>query len=123
MAKRETAHRAGKPSEIPKVDLNSADVLADRLVVLKEHFPEVFTEGKVDFDRLKNALGASLDTNGERYGLSWAGKTDCFREIQTPTSATLVPVRDQSVEFERSVWLYSDMNEAPVRLYAYRYVM
>jgi len=36
--------------------LTSADVTAERLEKLKELFPEAFTEGKVDFERLSKVL-------------------------------------------------------------------
>ena len=67
---------------------------------LHKNFPSIFSEGRVDYERLKRALGEELDDHKERYGLSWAGKRNCFRAIQTPTTATLKPARDQSVNFD-----------------------
>ena len=63
--------------------------------------PEAFTEGRLDVVALKRALGeASVVEGGERYALSWAGKSDAYRVLQTPTTATLRPRRDQSVNFD-----------------------
>ena len=59
-----------------KLPLTSQDVLTDRISVLSELFPEVFVEGKVDFEQLKLALGEYVDEGRERYGLSWAGKSE-----------------------------------------------
>lgn len=34
--------------------------------------------------------------------LNWAGKSDAFRILQQPSSSTLVPVREESVDFDNS---------------------
>ncbi|MHC4573442.1 MAG: site-specific DNA-methyltransferase [Planctomycetota bacterium] len=81
---------------------NSLSPQKELLPFLKSHFPEVFSEGKVDPAKLKKTLGEDLAENGERYGLSWAGKTDCFRHIQETTTATLKPCRKESVDFDKT---------------------
>jgi adenine-specific DNA-methyltransferase len=82
-------------------DLRSHTISEDKLQELLRLFPEVQSEGgKVDFNRLKLALGESVDAGKERYGLSWPGKADCFRAIQTPSRGTLLPVPDQSVNWD-----------------------
>jgi adenine-specific DNA-methyltransferase len=64
-------------------------------------FPEARTEGgTIDFDRLKLALGQSVDVGKERYGMNWPGKADCFRTIQTPSLGTLRPCPEESVNFD-----------------------
>jgi adenine-specific DNA-methyltransferase len=70
--------------------------------LLKTQFPQIFAEGKVNPDKLKQALGEDLDSNNERYGLSWAGKNDCFRVLQETTTATLKPVKKESVDFDKT---------------------
>ena len=67
---------------------------------LRELFPEVFAEGKVDFEKLKQALGEFTDDSPERYGLSWAGKSEAKRAFQSLSSGTLAPMREQSVNFD-----------------------
>ncbi len=39
----------------------SADIVADNLERLKTLFPEAFTEGKVDFEVLRQILGGAMD--------------------------------------------------------------
>ncbi len=86
---------------VDKMDLRSADIADEKKAQLKQLFPEVFNEGgKIDFDRLKLTLGASVDVGKERYGMNWAGKADCFKTIQEPSVATLIPSRDESVNFD-----------------------
>ena len=44
--------------------------------------PEIFCEGKIDWEKLKATLGADIDFSNERYALNWAGKSDTFRLLQ-----------------------------------------
>lgn len=68
---------------------------------LAELFPEAFSEGRLDIEALKRTLGEEFTVSGgERYRLEWAGKSDAYRVLQTPTTATLRPQRDQSVNFD-----------------------
>jgi adenine-specific DNA-methyltransferase len=84
-----------------KFDLRSHDVTADKQAALRAAFPEVFTEGgSIDFDRLKAALGETVDAGKERYGMNWPGKADCFKTIQQPSMATLVPAKTESVAWD-----------------------
>jgi adenine-specific DNA-methyltransferase len=78
----------------------SLDIKNDRLSRLKEIFPEVFTEEKVDWEKLKATLGEDIVFENERYLLNWAGKSDAFRVLQEPTTATLVPSKKESVNFD-----------------------
>ena len=72
----------------------------ERLDVLKRLMPEIFDEGKIDFEKLKATLGENITFSNERYVLNWAGKSDAFRVMQCPSSATLVPCKEESVDFD-----------------------
>jgi len=82
--------------------LTSTDVSVERIERLRALFPEAFAEGKIDLDRLKDALGEEIDERRERYGLSWAGKADAIRAIQVPSVGTLIPCPEESVDFDTS---------------------
>lgn len=84
------------------LDGKSLDICTDKLERLKEVFPEIFTEGKLDWERLRETLGEATASGNERYVLNWAGKADAFRAIQTPSTATLTPDRAESVNFDSS---------------------
>jgi len=94
--------------EIKKQELTSMDIKEAQLQKLKELFPEAFSEGlKVDWDKLRLSLGDdSVDTGKERYGMNWPGKADCFKTIQQPSIATLVPARDESIDFDTTQNLF-----------------
>jgi len=88
-------------TEPEKLDLRSHDVAGDRMAELLQLFPEIRTEGgKVDFDRLKLALGETVDVGKERYGINWPGKAECFKTIQAPSLGTLRPCPEESVNFD-----------------------
>lgn len=82
-----------------KLDGKSSNSQEELLELLRKKFPEVFTEGRIDSQKLKQTLGDTVDLGDERYGMTWAGKSNCFRAIQTATTATLKPLRNESVDF------------------------
>jgi len=66
---------------------------------LAQLFPEVVTEGKIDWQKLQATLGEAVDLD-ERYGLGWKGKSDVFATIQEKTVQTLHPDRANSVNWD-----------------------
>lgn len=66
---------------------------------LAQLFPEVVAEGKIDWQKLQATLGEAVDL-GERYGLSWKGKSDVFTTIQEKTVQTLHLDRANSVDWD-----------------------
>jgi adenine-specific DNA-methyltransferase len=88
-------------AEPEKLDLRSHNIAEDKKAELLQLFPEIRTEGgKIDFDKLKLALGEMVDVGRERYGMNWPGKADCFKTLQQPSLGTLLPRREESVNFD-----------------------
>ncbi len=88
-------------NEPEKLDLRSHDIAEDKKHELLRLFPEIRTEGgKIDFERLKQALGEAVDVGKERYGMNWPGKADCFKTIQALSLGTLRPCREEGVNFD-----------------------
>ncbi len=75
------------------------NITNDQLAKLRQLFPEVFTEDRIDWARLKATLGDAVDL-GERYGLGWKGKSDVFAKIQEKTVETLHTDRANSVDWD-----------------------
>jgi len=73
-----------------------------KLQQLKEILPEAFAEGKVDWEKLKATLGEDINFANERYVLNWAGKSEAFKVLQAPTTKTLVPDKEESVNFDET---------------------
>ena len=76
---------------IEKMNLESEDLVEDRLAQFKEMLPEAFSESGIDFDKLRLLLGDEVDEGQERYAFTWPGKADAIRQSQTPSTATLRP--------------------------------
>jgi adenine-specific DNA-methyltransferase len=84
----------------------SLDVANLKMEQLRQLFPEIFTEGKIDIKRLTATLGENVATGRESYELSWAGKADARAEIQKRTTATLRPDTANSVNWDATQNLY-----------------
>ena len=88
-------------TEPERFDLRSDDTAKAKRALLLHLFPEARTTGgKIDLDRLGRSIGQTIDVARERYGLTWPGKADCFRTIQTPSLGTLRPSPDESLDFQ-----------------------
>jgi adenine-specific DNA-methyltransferase len=80
----------------------SLSPLTEKLKLLQQIIPEAFTEDKIDWEKLRITLGEDINFAKERYVLNWAGKSDAFRLMQQPTTKTLMPVHEESVNFENT---------------------
>jgi adenine-specific DNA-methyltransferase len=73
---------------------------------LKQLFPNVFAEGKIDFEALKSELGEFTETDNERYQFTWNGKEQAKRIATTPTLGTLRPAPEESVNWDTTENMY-----------------
>jgi len=81
------------------MDGKSFDIEKSNLELLKSLMPDVFSEDKIDFERLKISLGEEAIVQNEHYELSWAGKVDSRKEVQKQTTATLNTDFENSIDF------------------------
>jgi adenine-specific DNA-methyltransferase len=81
-------------------ETKSPDIVAGNIEQLKTLFPEAFTEGKVDFDVLRQLLGGAVDEQDEKYGLNWHGKRRARQLALTPSTGTLRPCPLDSVDWD-----------------------
>jgi adenine-specific DNA-methyltransferase len=105
--------------ELDRIDETSPDMKAELLARLKSVVPEAFSDGQLDLDRLAELAGDAVATGAERYGLTWPGKREAIAMLQAPSRATLVPERDQSVNFDdaRHVFIEGENLEVLKLLY------
>lgn len=89
-------------AKIERVSRESLNLVQERYQRLKELFPEIFTEGKIDFTKLRTALGDLVDDRPERYLFTWAGKTEAIKSLQTSSWATLIPCPEESIDFDKA---------------------
>ena len=78
----------------------SADLIAENIERLKEMFPEAFSEGRLDYEVLKQLLGGAVDEREEKYGLNWHGKRKARQLALTPSTGTLRPCPEESVDWD-----------------------
>ncbi|HDS1129249.1 MULTISPECIES: site-specific DNA-methyltransferase [Stenotrophomonas] len=86
-------------------EAQSADLVAGNIEQLKALFPELLTEGKdgvaVNVDVLKALVGDATVTDAdEKYGLNWHGKRRARQLALTPSTGTLRPCPQDSVDWD-----------------------
>jgi adenine-specific DNA-methyltransferase len=103
----------------PPVAATSAPLTPERLSALRDLVPEAFGEAGIDWDKLKAALGETVDDRPDRYRFEWAGKRDAIALLQRPSTATLVPVAEESINFDttRHVFIEGENLEVLKLLY------
>lgn len=89
-----------------KLDGKSMDIVKANIEALKQLFPEVVTEGKIDFEKLKLILGEEIETRNEKYEFTWHGKTQAMKLAQTPSTGTLRPDKASSKNWDTTENLY-----------------
>ncbi len=89
-----------------KLNGKSKDIVKDNIEKLKNIFPEIVTEDKIDFDSLKETLGDYVDDVEERYSFTWNGKSQARRIAQTPSTGTLKPRKEESVNWNETKNLF-----------------
>lgn len=93
--------------EIHKLDMKSKDIVEDNISKISELFPECISEGKIDFDMLKQELSKDIIESGkEKYQLTWVGKKESLVNANTPCNKTLRPVKEKSVDFDNTKNIY-----------------
>ncbi|CAK3803598.1 adenine-specific DNA-methyltransferase [Vibrio crassostreae] len=98
-------------SEMEKItgsspEAKSLDITNQNIEQLKQLFPDVFSEGKIDFEALRAVLGEEIDDSEERYNFTWNGKTKARQIAQTPSTGTLRPCKDESVNWDTTENLF-----------------
>jgi adenine-specific DNA-methyltransferase len=94
-----------------KLDMQSPNWANLNSQFIAERFPNCVTESadgiKIDFDLLKQELSTDLiEGNKERYRLEWPGKKEAIVTANLPTTKTLRPIREDSVDFDNTENVY-----------------
>ncbi|MFV0248913.1 MAG: site-specific DNA-methyltransferase, partial [Tenacibaculum sp.] len=84
----------------------STDMVLNNIQQLQQLFPEVFKEGKIDWQELRATLGEHIDTENERFSFTWNGKSNARKEAQKPSTGTLRPAPEESVDWDTTQNLY-----------------
>lgn len=92
--------------KITSLDGKTPDIAEENIQKLKQIFPDVFTEDKVDFEKLQQVLGDYVEDSTERYNFTWNGKGRALRLSQTPSLGTLRPCKGESKDWDTTQNLY-----------------
>ena len=92
--------------DIARVSGQSLDIEEVEREKLKSVFPQCFSEGKLDIDKLLNLCGEYIDEDFEKYKFEWKGKAECYRIAGKRSTGTLRPCPDESVNFDTTKNMY-----------------
>lgn len=101
--------------QINRLDMKSKDIVENNISKISELFPNCISEGKIDFDMLKQELSKDIIEAGkEKYQLTWVGKKEAIVNANTPCKKTLRPVKEKSVDFDntKNIYIEGDNLEA-----------
>lgn len=82
------------------VPSTTPDFITDAATKLADLFPEIVADGKINLDTLKTIISADVEEGRERFGLTWPGKAQAIHTAQTPTTATLTPDKENSLNWD-----------------------
>ena len=88
------------------LDGKTKDIVQDNIEQLKQLFPEIITEDKIDFDKLREILGEEIDDSNERYDFTWKGKHEATKIALNSSEGTLRPDENSSKNWKKTKNLY-----------------
>lgn len=88
------------------LDGKTKDIVQDNIEQLKQLFPEIITEDKIDFDKLREILGEEIDDSNEKYDFTWKGKHEATKIALNPSEGTLRPDKEGSKNWDTTENLY-----------------
>ena len=96
--------------------MKTADMASENFEKLKALFPNCVTESldkdgnpvrAIDKDLLMQEINSEVvEGQKERYQFNWPGKRDAIRKANAPTTMTLRPCKEESVDFDNTQNLY-----------------
>ena len=86
--------------------MQSADILKQNIEKLAKIFPSCVSEGKVNFEALKQLFSDKIIDGDESYNFTWVGKKAAVIEAHTPIRKTLRPCVEESVNWDKTENLY-----------------
>ncbi len=99
-----------------KLNMHTTNIVDENIKRIGELFPNCLTErlnveGKpevaIDFDQLRQELSKDIvEGPEERYQFTWPDKRNAIRLANAPTTDTLRPCREESVDFDNTQNLY-----------------
>jgi adenine-specific DNA-methyltransferase len=92
--------------EFKNKESKSLDVISHNIELIKNIFPQIVTEDKINFKVLQEILGVEVEDGEEFYRFTWFGKTNARREAHKPSTGTLRPAPEESFNWDSTQNLY-----------------
>ena len=94
-----------------KLDGTSMNLVQENIKKLKEIFPEIFMEGRINFELLRQICRGGggvqdLENSKERYSLTWNGKSEARQIAQEVSTGTLRPAKEESKNWDSTENIY-----------------
>lgn len=80
----------------------------EKVEELKNIFPEIFEDGKLNIEKFKNILFDTKDEKTEHYSFNWNGKQDCYKIIKQKSNHTLKVDDDKNIPDGNNVFIEGD---------------
>ena len=96
------------------LDGQSMDLVKENVEKLKELFPSIVKEDKIDFEELELLLGENINRNKEQYSFTWNGKTEATKLAQKRSTGTLRPCKEESKDWDTTQNLYIEEDNLEV---------
>ena len=96
------------------IEKESKNIKQEKINALKKIIPECFSEGALNIEKFKTVFDEKIDHDDEQYNFTWKGKKSSIINRQTRSKGTLIPNRDESINFDRTgnLFIESDNLEA-----------
>lgn len=105
---------------LERIDNDTPDMRDELLNRLKAVVPEAFSDGMLDLKGLQSLLGDKVEDGPERFTFTWAGKRGAMAMLQAPSSATLTPDPDSSINFDDAQHVFIEGENLEVLKVLYR---
>lgn len=89
-----------------KLEGTTMNIHQENIKKLKQIFPEIVIENKIDFEALQELLGEEIEKSQERYSFNWHGKSNARRIAQEQSTGTLLPSKEDSKSWDDTDNLY-----------------
>ena len=103
-----------------KLKMETEDLTSENIEKLKELFPSVVSDGKIDFDKLKQELSADIVKTVDSYDFTWVGKHEAVRKANEPVNAVLRPCPEESKNWEKTKNIYIEGDNLDVLKVLYK---
>lgn len=97
-----------------KLSGKSKNIISENILKMMKIFPEVVVDNKINFEKLKFLLGEDIEESNERFMFTWPGKAKAVNSIKIPTTGTLRPCKDESINWDTTKNLYIKGNNIDV---------